>query len=221
MLVSCSGSVPEIGQVVWQVNFIRTPSELSIHQELSVFTLIEDEDGIADIDFIYLIHDESELFWQLDTDIWTQKVLGGKNWIGSKSIRMNDFSNLPAGKYRLVVIDKAGERDTRSFSISGKMIDTNNDKYFPELLIGSDIEIRSNFSENTLWIYDKSMELLKNIKIENGKISMDIINNDTSNRAFWVSIYSFDAENGVGLIRGPYPLKDEKKETNNRSMREE
>ena len=37
---------------------------------------------------------------------------------------------------------------------------------------------------------------------------MDIINNDTSNKARWVSIYSFDAEKGIGLIMGPYSLKD-------------
>ena len=110
-LISCSGAVPEIGQFIWQVNFLQTPSELSGHQELSVFTLIEDEDGIGDIDYIYLIHDESELFWKLNSSEWNQKVLGGKNWIGSNSIRMNDRSNLPSGTYRLVVIDKGSDQD--------------------------------------------------------------------------------------------------------------
>ena len=208
LLISCSGAVPEIGQVVWQVNFLRTPSELSEHQELSVFMLIEDEDGIADIESIYLIHDELELFWKLNPGTWNQKVLGGKNWIGSNSIRMSDRSDLPSGNYRLVVIDKAGERDSRDFNISRNMLDVKNSEYFPELVIGSDIVINSKFSDNTLWIYDESMEILKNIQIETGRISMDIINNDTANKARWVSIYSFDAENGIGLIRGPYPLED-------------
>ena len=207
-LISCSGAVPEIGQIIWQVNFLQTPSESSGHQELSVFILIEDEDGIGDIDYIYLIHDESELFWKLNSDDWAQKVLGGKNWIGSNSIRMSDRSNLPSGTYRLVVIDKAGERDTREFNLSEKMLEIKNDKKFPELIIGSDIVISSQFSDNTLWIYDEEMELLKNIKIENGKINMNIINNDTSNKARWVSIYSYDTENGVGLIKGPYPIED-------------
>ena len=207
-LISCSGSVPEIGQIIWQVNILQTPSESRGYQELSVFILIEDEDGIGDIDYIYLIHDESELFWKLNSNDWTQKVLGGKNWIGSNSIRMSDRSSLPAGNYRLVVIDKAGERDSRNFNISKSMLDTKNREYFPELLIGSDIIIKSKFSDNTLWIYDKDMEILKNIKIENGKINMDIINNDTSDKARWVSIYSYDTENGIGLIRGPYSLED-------------
>lgn len=207
-LISCSGAVPEIGQIIWQVNFLQTPSESSGHQELSVFILIEDEDGIGDIDYIYLIHDESELFWKLNSNDWAQKVLGGKNWIGSNSIRMSDRSNLPSGTYRLVVIDKAGERDTREFNLSEKMLEIKNDKFFPELMIGSDIVISSQFSDNTLWIYDEEMELLKNIKIENGKINMNIINNDTSNKARWVSIYSYDTENGIGLIKGPYSLQD-------------
>ncbi|MCK5198348.1 MAG: hypothetical protein KAR21_08360, partial [Spirochaetales bacterium] len=124
------------------------------------------------------------------------------------SIRMSDRSNLPSGTYRLVVIDKAGDRDTREFNLSEKMLEIKNDKKFPELIIGSDIVISSQFSDNTLWIYDEKMEILKNIKIENGKINMDIINNDTSYKAEWVSIYSYDTENGIGLIRGPYPLGD-------------
>ncbi|MCK5196885.1 MAG: hypothetical protein KAR21_00955 [Spirochaetales bacterium] len=201
--------MPEIGQVVWQVNFLRSPLESLEHQELSVFMLIEDEDGIEDIESIYLIHDESELFWKLNQNSWKQKVLGGKNWIGSNSIRMSDSSNLPAGNYRLVVIDRAGERDTREFNLSGKMLEIKNGESFPKLIIGSDIVINSRFSDNTLWIYDESMEILKNIRIETGKISMDIINNDTGDRARWVSIYSFDAETGTGLIRGPYSLQDQ------------
>lgn len=205
-LISCSGAVPEIGQFIWQVNFVRTPSESTGRQELSVFLLIEDEDGIGDIEYIYLIHDESELFWKLNSEDWTLKVLGGKNWIGSNSIRMSDLSILPSGNYRLVVIDKAGERDSRSFNISKSILDIKNSEYFPRLLIDSSIVIESKFSDNTLWIYDEKMEILKNIKIENGKINMDIINNDTSDKARWVSIYSFDAENGIGLIVGPYSL---------------
>ena len=207
-LISCSGAVPEIGQLVWQVNFLRTPSESTVHQELSVFILIEDEDGIGDIEYIYLIHDETELFWKLNSADWTSKVLGGKNWIGSNSIRMNDRSILPAGNYRLVVIDKAGERDSRNFNITKSMLNTKNSEYLPRLIIDSNIVIESKNSDNTLWIYDEKMEILKNIKIENGKISMDIINNDTSNKARWVSIYSFDAEKGIGLIVGPYSFKD-------------
>ena len=165
LLISCSGAVQEIGQVVWQVNFLRSPLESSEHQELSVFMLIEDEDGIEDIESIYLIHDESELFWKLSKDNWNQKVLGGKNWIGSNSIRMSDSSNLPAGNYRLVVIDRAGERDTREFHLSGKMLELKNSESFPELLIGPDIVIKSKFPDNTLWIYDEAMEIIINIRI--------------------------------------------------------
>lgn len=206
LLMSCSGAVPKISQVVWQVNLLRTPSESSGHQELSVFILVEDEDGIGDIDSIYLIHDESELFWKLNKDNWNMKVLSGDYWLGSNSIKMNDRSNLPGGNYRIVVIDKAGERASQVFTISENMLEDDSSEYFPELLIGSDIVIKSIYSDNTLWIYDEEMKILRNIKIENGKISMDIIDSDTFNRGRWVSIYTVDVEKGIGLIRGPYPL---------------
>ena len=205
-LITCSSSVPEIGQLIWQVNFLQAPVNSTIVQNLSFFVLIDDEDGISDIDYIYLIHDESELFWKLDYTDWTQKNLGGKTWIGSNSIIRNDGLSLPDGNYRVLVIDKAGERDSREFYLSQKLLDFESKKIFPELIIGTDIIIESRYSENTLWIYDESMKLLKNLKIESGKISRSIINNDTSDKAYWISINSINKENGTGLIRGPYLL---------------
>jgi hypothetical protein len=205
-LISCSSSVPEIGQIVWQVNFLQKAVHSSVRQNLSFFILIEDEDGITDIDYIYLIHDESELFWKLDPSNWTQKILSGKSWIGSNTIIMNDRSGLPHGKYRVMVIDKAGERDSREIYLSTKQLDFDSKKIFPELIIGTDIIINSLYSENTLWIYDETMEILKNLKIESGKISRSIINNDTSGKAYWISINSTNEENGTGLIKGPYLL---------------
>ncbi|RKX87681.1 MAG: hypothetical protein DRP58_02260 [Spirochaetes bacterium] len=206
-LLACSGSVPEIGQVVWQLNFSKSPVESQVYQNLSVFLLIDDADGLSDIDFIYIIHDESELFWILSPETWVEKVISGKNWIGSNNISMNDKSDLPSGKYRILVLDKAGERDSQQINISKKITILKDGLSFPELIIGSDIKIKSVFSDNTLWIYDKSMVLLKNIKIKNGQISKSIILDDTNNAAHWISIYSFSPETGTGLVRGPYLIQ--------------
>jgi len=203
-LISCSGSAPEIGQIVWQVNFIKTPEKTEILPTLSLFVLVEDEDGITDIDSIYLIHDKSELFWKLKSDTWTNKVLSGKNWVGSNRISMNDSSILPSGKYRLLVIDKAGDRDSLSINIAASMLELPSVNSFPELIIASDIKIDSGYSNNTLRVYDEQMELLKNLKIESGIINKSIIMNDTKNKAHWISIYSYNPEEGTGFICGPY-----------------
>ncbi len=202
--VSCSGSIPQIGQIVWQVNFIKAPEESSFLQALSLFILVEDEDGISDLDAVYIIHDESELFWKLDADVWTIKVISGKNWLGSNSITMNDNSSLPSGSYRIMVIDKAGERDSGVINIPSSMLKLDGNVIFPNLKINYDIEIESEYNDNTLRVYDESMQLLKNLKIETGKINKSIIINDTDSKAHWISIYSFNSETGTGLIRGPY-----------------
>lgn len=203
-LISCSGSVPQIGQIIWQVNYTKGPESSEIIPSLSLFILIDDEDGISDIEYIYLIHDESELFWKLNTETWSNKEIAGKNWFGSNKFTMNDNSILPVGQYRVMVIDQAGERDTSELNITSKMLKLDENIKFPKLIIGPDILIESNFSENLLHIYDQSMELLKNLKIEKGKINKSVISNDTNGKAYWISIYSFNENNGTGLIRGPY-----------------
>ncbi|MCK5671726.1 MAG: hypothetical protein KAH95_00025 [Spirochaetales bacterium] len=186
------------------MNFSKVPEETKIVQELSLFVLVEDEDGVSDIANVYIIHDESELFWELDPDNWAIKVISGKNWLGSNSISMNDNSNMPSGLYRIVVIDKAGERDSSKINIPSSMLKSDKNIKFPNLIIDSDIIIESDFLDNTLRIYDESMVLLKNLKIESGKINKSIIVNDTNSKAHWVSIYSFNEETGTGYIRGPY-----------------
>ena len=203
-LISCTGAPPQIGQLVWQVNFLKAPEKPEIIPTLSLFILVEDEDGITDIESLYIIHDESELFWKLNSDTWITKVISGKNWLGSNKIYMNDNSNLPSGKYRILVIDKAGDRDSRTINIASSMFEFSNYNSFPKLIIGSDIIIDSSFSDNTLWVYNKQMELLKNLKIESGTINRSIIMNDTNNNAHWISIYSFNPDKGSGLVSGPY-----------------
>jgi len=204
LLISCSGAAPEIGQVVWQVNFLKTPGKSEIIPRLSLFILVEDEDGISDIESLYIIHDESELFWKQNSDTWITKAISGKNWLGSNRISMNDNSNMPSGKYRIMVIDKAGDRDSLTINIASSMLEIPDIYSFPELIIGSDIIIDSDFSDNTLRVYDEQMGLLKNLKIESGTINRSIIMNDTNNKAHWISIYSYNPDEGTGFVCGPY-----------------
>ncbi len=203
----CSGSAPEIGQLIWQINYKQAAEGSSVYTSLSIFILTADKDGIEDVDSVYLINDDAELFWKLDRESWTIKLLEGNNWIGSNSLQMNDGSSLPSGLYRVVVIDKAGERDSREFNIIKDMLYFSKERSFPELYIDSDVAVISEYSENTLWIYDEKMVILKNININSGEINLDIINNDTANRARWISLYSFDSDRGTGYIRGPYSLQ--------------
>ncbi len=208
LLSKCSGSVPNITQLVWQINFIQKAEGGSHYMKLSVFTMINDEDGITDIDKIYIITDEAELFWVLDSTSWSMKVISGSNWLGSNNIRMNNYSNLPAGTYRVLVIDKAGERDSRNFYISPAMVKSIKNNIFPKLYINDSIQLESKFQDNTLWVYDNAMKIIKKYKMDNGKINRSIISSDTSNKAAWISIYSYDPESGTGLIKGPYSIKN-------------
>ena len=63
-----------------------------------------------------------ELFWELSSESWIQKTIAGKHWLGSNTIRMNDMSILPFGLYRVLVLDKAGERDSREFNLSKSVL---------------------------------------------------------------------------------------------------
>ncbi len=93
--------------MLWQVTLVDD-RELDAHYTaLSLFVRPDDPDGFDDLAELYLIDDQEELFWRLDPDTW-QKSGSGDSWIGSNGLVLPDGAPLPAGEYRLLLRDLAG-----------------------------------------------------------------------------------------------------------------
>ena len=113
LALGCSASPPQIVSVEARLEHVHDFSIDRRYEQLTVFALVRDEDGFADIDAFYLLHDDSELFWRLDQDSWTHERRSGEDWIGFAGISMADGSELPRGLYRLAILDASGESDER------------------------------------------------------------------------------------------------------------
>ena len=201
LVLSCAENRPEINQIFWQINKIHNLDSGKYYDTLSLFIEARDEDGIEDLQTIYLINDKEELFWKMTEENWIQKTDREENWFGSGSIIMNDFSSFPSGKYRTIVIDEAGERAETSFTLS---------KYesgFPEDSFPS-AGIRGNtpyYSPGTeaLWFFDKEMKLVKEVSAV-GSAARNIQIPSGGEVMF---AYKYDRANGFGLVTGPYGIK--------------
>ena len=201
LFLSCAENKPEINQIFWQINKIHNLDSGKYYDTLSVFIEARDEDGIEDLQTIYLINDSEELFWKITEDNWIQKTAGEENWFGSGSIIMNDFSSFPSGKYRAVVIDEAGERVETSFTISRYESGFPEDK-FPTAGIRGNTPYYSAGTE-ALWIYDKEMKLVKEVSV----LDSDDKNIQIPSNGEVMFAYKYDRANGFGLVTGPYGIK--------------
>ncbi|MDR0495183.1 MAG: hypothetical protein LBG95_06115 [Treponema sp.] len=112
--VSCSRTEPKIA--FGFIELVYYQDEDKPEERFSFFIIPEDEDGIENLEDLYLYHDREQLRWHVKSDDWISYVVDGTTWIGSRAIAIGEDENLPRGQYRAVLVNKGGEKSERNFS---------------------------------------------------------------------------------------------------------
>lgn len=111
-LAACSAYAPEILGV--ETTELRVYSrEAAARQELLLDLEVEDRDGFAELDRIYVIHDQGELYWELSSQEWEAHPEEGR----IRLLRLA-AAELPRGEYRLELFDLGGRSGEGSFTLS-------------------------------------------------------------------------------------------------------
>ncbi len=202
-VTSCDSAPPELQQVYWQLNVKDDVDMDRVYEVLSLWVHARDEDGQDDLEYIYLIHDEAELMWELSSEQWAAAGQQGEEWIGSNSIVRPDLTDFPRGEYRIVVIDTAGERDEGNIYISLKQNIT--EKAILPLASAENGELTISDAPNgyTVWGYNEAGEFIGSIQDLSGPLPLEELEERIPDlREMY--IYSYDIEEGHGLLSGPY-----------------
>jgi hypothetical protein len=147
---SCSQAEPKVVRAV--ISLVYYQNQIDIQESYSFFVLPEDDDGIKDLDALYLYHDKEQLVWKLSSEDWVQEEVDGKIWIGSRSISMND-APLPRGQFRAVLEDKGGSSGERVFAFDGPQ----RKRPFPVFTIsGGQYYIESDYPVHSILWYDET-----------------------------------------------------------------
>jgi hypothetical protein len=113
-LVSCSRTEPKIAYGFIALVYYQDGTKPL--ERFSFFIIPDDEDGVENLDELFLYHDREQLRWRVKSDEWITLTQDEKTWIGSRSIACTDDTNLPRGQYRAVLVNKGGEKSERLFS---------------------------------------------------------------------------------------------------------
>ena len=111
---SCSRAEPKIHY--GYIELIYHPGRVNPAERYMFFILPEDDDGVENLDELYLYHDREGLRWLFTYNDWIQHEEDGNTWIGTRSIAMYDNAVLPRGQYRAVLVNKGGESAERLFT---------------------------------------------------------------------------------------------------------
>jgi hypothetical protein len=194
---SCTKTAPEI-----KYGFIQ----LVLYQEIdgpqeyfSFFIMPEDEDGIDNLEELYLYHDREQLRWNIKNDEWQRYTQDGKDWIGTRSFTMRE-GNLPRGLYRAVLVSKGGESTERTFTYDGNV------RYpFPEITISEGkYNVNSSWPSNRLVCYDNAGSYISTVNLSSKSGSVSDLRLQSSVKT--VALWAEDAESFCSAFTNVVPV---------------
>jgi hypothetical protein len=148
---SCNRTEPTIS--FGFIELVYYQSSEKPEERFSFFIIPDDEDGLENLEDLYLYHDRAQLRWHLKSDDWISYTHEGKTWIGSRSITVNEPESLPRGQFRAVLVNKGGEKSERNFSFDAP----EEPRFpFPTLVIsGGQYTVDSAYPANRLVCFDE------------------------------------------------------------------
>ena len=197
LLGACSESAPKISQTFWQINLVHDNKTGKNTQALTIFVMASDDDGVDDMDKMYVINDEHQLFWEISgKDLRLEKYGENEVWMGSSLITMTDpEESIPSGTYRIMLLDSSGERAKTSVVVR------NNIKTAPEKwpnLIRTIEGVKVEGKADYVWGVQNDGLLGGEFQVTPGVV------NTGGKRFPSYYLYSYLPDQGYGLITGPF-----------------
>ena len=169
LFFSCSRAEPKI--LYGFMELVYYSGRDAPEERYSFFILPEDDDGVENLDELYLYHDREGLRWLFTYNDWITHEEEGKTWIGTRSIAMRDNALLPRGLYRAVLVNKGGESTERNFAFDAP----ETAPYpFPTVNVVDGLyQINSQYPVNYFIAYDQEGNSIQTIRLsgEEGDIS--------------------------------------------------
>lgn len=188
MTMSCSRTKPEIAFGFIKLVLYQGQGDEEPTQQFSFFIIPEDDEGLENLSELFLFHDREQLRWQIKSDEWINYTHEGREWIGTRSIAVNEGS-LPRGVFRAVLVNKGGESSERSFTYDGEVRFP-----FPEIEITDGyFMINSQWSVNRLVCYDRAGNYVRTVTLTSLSGSVSELRLPSSVRT--VALWAEDEEN--------------------------
>lgn len=206
LLPGCTGQPPEIRKVFWQANLVEDREKSLLYLELSLFVKPDDPDGSEDLEELFLINDEKELFWRLDSETWQKSGAGEDIWIGSNGIRMPDGSPLSAGEYRVLLRDVGGDSAEQTIRLPAFSVEESR-RLIPQVAVTpQEIRIRGKSPSYILWLYRPDGTYAGLLPVAGGRQEMSSVLSayPALSGGFRFKVYAYFEKEKMGVVTGPF-----------------
>lgn len=200
---SCTGGAPEVLYPDTRRALVRDPASGEIAEVLRLYVAVRDPDGADDPARIFIVHDDSELFWELSRESWISFEYAGDQWYGVPEIRMPDGGDLPRGAYRLMVEDAGLSRGESTFFLGGEPV--SREGPYPELTVDGRVLSIESSGPVVLRVYGRAGALISSNVVAPGSVPDEIVQQIPNESG--LTAYVSTAGDGMTRETGPIPLR--------------
>lgn len=208
ILAGCSGKPPVISRVYARAIYVREAGSGVTEETLGVFLVANDPEGLENLSAFYVINDDAELFWKVDSGAWATSTAEGESWIGSASLSMPGSARLPAGRYRVVLQDVAGSMVEDSVTIPARTVGAAEATYPSSSVTGGIIKVSGPYASYEVWTYGSDGKFVAAFPAGGKSPALElntIIGTVPALAAgFSYRVFAWDEKSGFGVLSGPY-----------------
>ena len=209
LLAGCSTHPPEVLRVQAQQVLVNDPQRGPVHPALSLFAQVNDLDGLEDLQELYLIGDGEQLYWRLDPQTWTRVQQGPDTWIGSNRLGLPERRFLPAGEYRVLLMDLAGGQSEQMVFLDAPAAEPSQERFLAVEFGGGTIRLTGGTGAGgpvTLWLYGAEGSFAGSLpyRPEGIPIREVVAANPGLASGFQVRAWQAEGPQGVARISGPW-----------------
>jgi len=204
-LTGCGGAPPEILFADAQLFLVNDRDTGEVHESLRLFIAVNDDDGVEDLSVVFVVHDESELYWQASAEEWVTLEQDRDSWIGLPDLRPVAGRSFPRGRYRLILEDRSLQEVEGSFGVTAPVLDPASVEFPLLRKTGSDFEISADGTV-VIRVYTRSGKLVLSREVSAGLMGPDLVREIPDEGGLTVYLSSPPGQ-AVRLLSGPFPYE--------------
>jgi hypothetical protein len=208
VLFGCAGKPPSISRIFARAIYVHDAASGTNSETLGVFLVASDPDGVENLSAFYVINDDAELFWKVESGAWATSTAEGENWIGSTSLCMPGGTRLPSGPYRVVLQDASGDTVEDTVTIPARSVGAADAAYPTTSVAGGIIKVSGPYAGFEVWTYSTDGRFVAAFPAGGRSPPLEIRNVLSSSPALTVGfsyrVFAWDEKAGYGVLSGPF-----------------
>ena len=206
LLAACEAAAPEAHELFWKRVVFEDLRVGRTYETLALFARVSDADGLQDLDALYIMNDDAQLFWRLTPQDWVIDRSDSDLWIGSTALAMPEDEPLPAGVYRVIVQDIAGQTAEIRFQIAGstRPAARQQAEAIDVTIDADELAVTGPFAAYEVWLYGSAGSRVAAAAFA-GRIDLaSTLSDGTRDAELLVYVYAAPADDSTGFLSGPY-----------------